>query len=124
MTITARFRIKRKNFVLDVDLNLPGKGITAVFGPSGCGKTTLLRAIAGLEKCRHGFLRVGDMQWQDGKHFVPVHQRSLGYVFQEASLFAHLNVRRNLEYGVKRVPVSQRKVSMDRAIALLGIEPF
>ncbi|PCI26226.1 MAG: molybdenum ABC transporter ATP-binding protein [SAR324 cluster bacterium] len=124
MTITARFRIKRKNFVLDVDLNLPGKGITAVFGPSGCGKTTLLRAIAGLEKCRHGFLRVGDMQWQDGKHFVPVHQRSLGYVFQEASLFAHLNVRRNLEYGVKRVPVSQRKVSMDRAIALLGIEPL
>ena len=96
MSVAARFRIKRRDFVLDVDLNIPAKGVTAVFGPSGCGKTTLLRAIAGLESCRDGFLRVGEMLWQNSGYFVPPHKRPLGYVFQEASLFAHLNVRRNL----------------------------
>ena len=61
------------------------------------------------------------MLWQDGSHFVPPHKRPLGYIFQEASLFPHLNVRRNLEYGVKRIPASERRVSMERAIELLDI---
>ena len=124
MTIEIRFRIDRGDFVLDVDLEIPDRGITAVFGPSGCGKTTLLRAIAGLESCDNGYLRVGEMLWQEGLHFLPPHKRPLGYVFQEASLFAHLNVRRNLEYGIKRVPASQRKVSLHKAIELLGIGPL
>jgi len=124
MTIKAQFRIEKKNFLLDVDLNIPAKGVTAVFGSSGCGKTTLLRAIAGLEPTKHGFLKVGDMLWQEGKYKVPSHKRSLGYVFQEASLFAHLNVKQNLEYGVKRVPPSERKVSTEKAIELLGIGPL
>jgi len=121
MTIEACFRLERGDFVLDVDLVIPSTGISAVFGPSGCGKTTLLRAIAGLERCPGGHLRVGDMLWQDGNHFVPPHRRTLGYVFQEASLFSHLNVRRNLEYGLKRVPLPARKVSLGKAIDLLGI---
>ena len=112
----------RDDFTLDVDLSIPGQGVTALLGASGCGKTTLLRAIAGLECCRDGFLKVGDRVWQDARRFVPPHQRPLGYVFQEASLFAHLSVRGNLEYGVKRVPKTGRKVSVDKAIELLGIE--
>ncbi|MDX2506289.1 MAG: molybdenum ABC transporter ATP-binding protein [Gammaproteobacteria bacterium] len=120
-TIEARFQIKRDDFVLDIDLNVPARGISAIFGHSGCGKTTLLRAIAGLEPCRDGFLRVADMLWQDGDYFVPPHKRSLGYVFQEASLFAHLDVRRNLEYGLKRIPKTQYRVSLDKAIELLDI---
>ncbi|MEA3301758.1 MAG: molybdenum ABC transporter ATP-binding protein [Pseudomonadota bacterium] len=124
MSIEIRFKIERGEFVLDVDMEIPSRGITAVFGPSGCGKTTLLRAIAGLEPCDKGYLRVGEMQWQDGASFVPPHKRPLGYVFQEASLFAHLNVRRNLEYGIKRVPASQRRVSLNKAIELLGIGPL
>jgi len=124
MTIEARFRIHRRDFALDVDLKIPARGVTAVFGPSGCGKTTLLRAIAGLEQCSDGYLRIGEMLWQDGKQFVPSHKRSVGYVFQEASLFAHLNVRRNLEYGIKRVPINEHKVSIEQAIELLGIEPL
>jgi len=124
MSIEARFTIPRRDFTLDVDMQIPVRGVTALFGPSGCGKTTLLRTMAGMERCNHGYLRVGDMLWQDGVHFVPPHQRPLGYVFQEASLFAHLNVRRNLEYGVKRVPAAERRVSLDRAIELLGIAPL
>ncbi len=124
MSIQIRFKIDRGEFVLDVDMEIPDRGITAVFGPSGCGKTTLLRAIAGLEPCHDGYLRVGEMLWQDGAFFVPPHKRPLGYVFQEASLFAHLNVCRNLEYGIKRVPASQRRVSLHKAIELLGIGPL
>ncbi len=121
MTIEARFRIDRDDFSLDVDLSVPSRGITALFGPSGCGKTTLLRAIAGLEYHHDGFLKVGDRTWQDSDCFVPPYRRPLGYVFQEASLFAHLTVRRNLEYGIKRVPAAERKVSLQQAIELLGI---
>lgn len=124
MSVEARFRIPKSEFVLDVDLVLPQRGVTAVFGPSGSGKTTFLRAVAGLERCADGFLKVGDMLWQDGEHFVPTHKRSIGYVFQEASLFSHLDVRRNLEYGVRRVPASRRSVSMATVIELLGIGPM
>ncbi len=122
MTLKFRFNIKRPDFVLNVDLVLPVSGVTALFGPSGCGKTTLLRAIAGLEKTQQGFLQVGDLLWQDNDVFVPPHKRAVGFVFQEASLFTHINVRNNLRYGLNRVPVSERKVCMDTAIELLGIE--
>ncbi|MGH6819545.1 MAG: molybdenum ABC transporter ATP-binding protein [Methylocella sp.] len=121
MTLSARFRLDRPDFILDVDLTIPARGVTAIFGPSGSGKTTLLRAIAGLERCGDGFLRIGETLWQDSRTFVPPHSRRLGYVFQEASLFTHLNVRRNIEYGFKRTPVSERRVSMDRITELLGI---
>ncbi len=121
MTIEARFKISRQNFTLDVELNIPGKGVSAIYGDSGCGKTTLLRAIAGLERSPDGYLQVGDNLWQDGKFFVPPEKRSLGYVFQEPSLFSHLNIRHNLEYGLKRVPKNERKVSLEHAIDLLGI---
>jgi molybdate transport system ATP-binding protein len=121
MSIEARFHLDRGDFSLDVDFNVPARGITAIFGPSGCGKTTLLRAIAGLERSGNGYLRIANETWQDGNYFLPTHRRPLAYVFQEASLFSHLDVRRNLEYGLKRVPQTGRKVSLDRAIDLLGI---
>ena len=121
--IHARFKLDYPGFMLDVDLDLPGHGVTAVFGHSGSGKTTLLRAIAGLERVPDGYLAVNGSVWQDDAQgiFLPAHQRPLGYVFQEASLFAHLNIRRNLEFGLKRTPSSQRRVSLDQAIDLLGI---
>ncbi len=121
MNIEARFRIDRGDFSLDVDLTIPGSGVTALFGPSGCGKTTLLRAMAGLERAPDGYLRVGDAVWQDAGHFLAPYQRRLGYVFQEPSLFPHLTVRRNLEYGLKRLEAGDRKVSLEQAVDLLGI---
>jgi molybdate transport system ATP-binding protein len=124
--IEARFRIGYPGFELDVDLALPGRGVSALFGPSGCGKTTCLRAMAGLERAAGGLLRVNGETWQDDPdgHFLPTHQRPLGYVFQEASLFTHLSVRGNVEYGMKRVPQAERRVALDRAVDLLGIAPL
>jgi molybdate transport system ATP-binding protein len=122
--IHARFALRLGAFALDVDLQLPGRGVTAVFGHSGSGKTTLLRCVAGLVCAPGGYLSVAGEPWQDGATFRPTHRRPLGYVFQEPSLFAHLSVRENLAYGMKRVPAAQRRVALDTAVALLGIAPL
>lgn len=119
--IEAKFHVQGKNFTLNVDLKVPAHGITSVTGPSGCGKTTLLRAIAGLDYYPNSFLKIGDSVWQEEAFFLKPHKRSLGYVFQEASLFPHLNVQKNLEYGLKRVRKSERKISLDKPVELLGI---
>ena len=121
--IKAVFKRVLGDFTLDVDLSLPGRSVTAIFGPSGSGKTTLLRSIAGLERAPGGYLAVNGDVWQDDAAgiFKPVHKRSLGYVFQAANLFAHLCVQGNLDYGLRRIPESDRKVSLAQAIELLGI---
>jgi len=121
MSIEARFRLDLPGFMLDVDLLLPETGVTALFGPSGSGKTTLLRAIAGLERVAAGRLVVGGEVWQDGATFLPVHARPLGYVFQEASLFPHLSVRANIDYGRKRSRTAITAAALDRIVELLGI---
>ncbi|PIV81197.1 molybdenum ABC transporter ATP-binding protein [bacterium CG17_big_fil_post_rev_8_21_14_2_50_64_8] len=121
MSITARLRLDRDDFTLDVDLLLPERGVSAVFGPSGSGKTTLLRAVAGLEPRVRGELCIGDRVWQDAATFLPPHKRRVGYVFQEPSLFDHLDVRGNLEYGRKRRSLSGRGASQDQVVELLGL---
>lgn len=118
--IEARFRIDWRGFTLDVDLNLPATGVTALFGPSGSGKTTVLRCIAGLERASEGRLVIDGEVWQDANTWLPPHRRPIGYVFQEASLFSHLTVLGNLRYGLKRSSEAHR-VSIDHAVELLGI---
>ena len=122
--IKAVFKRQMGEFLLDVDLDLPGLGVTAIFGPSGSGKTTVLRSAAGLERVAGGYLAVNGDVWQNEALgvFRPVHTRPLGYVFQDANLFAHLTVNGNLHYGLSRVPPSERKVSLEQAIGLLGLE--
>jgi len=121
--ITARLYLARPGFTLDVDLRLPGRGVTALFGPSGCGKTTVLRSIAGLTRAQPGRVVVNGEVWQDDAERLwrPTHLRGLGYVFQEASLFDHLSVRGNIDYGLKRTPAGRRAVAIDTAVDLLGI---
>lgn len=118
--IVARFKLNRSAFALDVDLTLPGQGITALFGHSGSGKTTLLRCIAGLEKADGRLIFKGEI-WQDSEHFVPTHRRPLGYVFQEANLFPHLSVIDNLKYGMRRVAADTSLSTLHHVIELLGI---
>ena len=122
-SIHARFRLERGEFCLDLDLDLPGQGITALFGHSGSGKTTCLRAMAGLERAPGGYFAVGDEVWQDDLNdiFVPTHRRALGYVFQEASLFSHLSVRGNMAFGQRRSADATRRFELNAVADLLGI---
>jgi molybdate transport system ATP-binding protein len=121
--ITAQFKLNYGSFSLDVDLRLPSSGVTVFFGHSGSGKTTLLRCIAGLQHAPDGFLAINGTVWQDSsqKLFLPTYQRSLGYVFQEANLFAHLTVFDNLCYGLKRLKQSPNTPQFQQIIELLGI---
>jgi molybdate transport system ATP-binding protein len=125
--LSARFSGTLGRFSLDVAFDAPGSGVTALFGPSGCGKTTILRAVAGLERLA-GRLVVNGTPWQDSDAgiFRKPHQRPVGYVFQEASLFGHLSVRGNLDYGARRAAPAPGGAALrfDDVVGLLGIGPL
>ncbi len=89
--VELKHSLCKGDFNLDVDTRIPATGVTGLFGESGSGKTTLLRCIAGLET-------------STGGASLPVHRRRIGYVFQEPQLFAHLSVRKNIEFGMRRNP--------------------
>lgn len=104
-------------------LSLKGQtrpGVTAIFGTSGCGKTTFLRCIAGLEPRCQGRIRLGEDIWLNGQQTQPPHRRNVGFVFQDARLFAHLTVAGNLAYARRRR--RQEGPSITEVVSILGIE--
>ncbi|ELY6416889.1 molybdenum ABC transporter ATP-binding protein ModC [Cronobacter malonaticus] len=107
---------------LTVNETLPGSGITAVFGVSGAGKTSLINAISGLTRPQHGRIVLNDRVLSDTETdtFLPPEKRRVGYVFQDARLFPHYNVRGNLKYGMAKEMAAQ----FDKLVTLLGIEPL
>ena len=109
-------------FSLSISAAVPAKGITAIFGHSGSGKTTLLRCIAGLEPNAKGQLHIAGDTWQDNKYFRPTHKRSLGYVFQEASLFEHLTAKGNLDFAIKRADKPYDETLYQKVLMIMGIE--
>ena len=128
-TLHLQIQMTRSAFKLNLDLQLPSEGITAIFGPSGSGKTTLLRAVAGLETNAQGRIQIGTHIWQDTSLGIclPTWQRPLGYVFQESSLLPHLSVVDNLNFGLKRalksagVALSDAQIALQASVELLGI---
>jgi molybdate transport system ATP-binding protein len=118
--ISARFQGRLGDFVLDVALEAPSRGVTVLFGPSGSGKTSVLRCLAGLTRVE-GRLSLDGEVWQEAGRFVPPHRRRVGYVFQDAALFEHLSVRDNLMYGRRRAGHTA-DAEFDRIVALLGLE--
>ncbi len=113
------------SFAFACDLDLPLTGVTAIFGASGAGKSTLINLVAGLHRPDRGRIAVGSTVFFDGGAGVnvPVERRGLGYVFQDARLFPHLSVRRNLDYGRRRgaAAVDRVDVKVDTVIDLLGL---
>ena len=107
---------------LELGLEVPLQGVTLITGPSGAGKTTLLRCIAGLTRLK-GRIAVAGQVWQDGARFTPPHRREVGYVFQDAQLFAHLSVADNLSYGARRAGPVQG-LSAAEVIGLLNLAPL
>ena len=120
--VAGRFRGRLGGFQLDAAFALPARGLTALTGPSGSGKTTLMRCLAGLTRLP-GHLVVDGETWQDERQFRPTHRRSVGVVFQEASLLSHLSVRGNLTYGARRAG-EPRPEALDEVAELLGLSPL
>jgi molybdate transport system ATP-binding protein len=123
--IDAALAISHPGFALNFRAQWPAAGFTALFGPSGVGKTSVLRAIAGLDRAT-GRLTIQDEIWQDDDRglFVPPHRRALGFVFQDSALFTHLDVRRNLEFGQRRVPERERRVRFEQVVEWLALAPL
>lgn len=111
------------DFTLDAAFEAPASGCTCLLGPSGSGKTSILRAVAGLQAPRAGRIEINGAAWFDSVAgaSVPAHKRAVGYVFQDANLFPHLDVRGNLEYGFQRSPAAGRKIEFEEALRLFGL---
>lgn len=126
MRIDGSLHLVRGDLVLDVALDLADCGVTAICGPSAAGKTTLLRCIAGLERPDRGRLAVGGELWFDSTQgtALPVHARGIGLVTQDPQLFAHLDVRGNLEYGLRRLRGRPQRLAFETAVGRLGLEPL
>ena len=118
--ISVAFAGRLGAFELNSRFEASATGVTALFGPSGCGKTSVLRCIAGLQRVAHGACSVAGEIWQDDRTFLPAHRRAVGYVFQEASLFPHLSVRRNLLFGAPE-DRGDAPVVFDEIVDLLGL---
>ena len=121
-----QLQLHKPGFRLEVDVQLPQQGITVLYGPSGSGKTSVLRCLAGLERPTQASIRIQNLLWQDDAQgvFLPTWQRPLGYVFQEASLLAHLDVAGNLEFARRRaVPPRQGSplLTPEFAVQTLGL---
>jgi molybdate transport system ATP-binding protein len=115
--ISKTFPSGERRFSLDVDFSA-APGFTILFGESGSGKTTLLNCLAGLATPDAGRIAFGERVIFDasGNVNVPVAKRGVGYVLQDLALFPHLTVEQNTEYGLARLPRSERK---QRALAML-----
>ncbi len=109
------------NHDLHVDLNIKGHGVTAIFGPSGSGKTSFLSMFAGITRPNTAQIKVMGVEWQNDTEFYAPHKRPLGYVFQEASLFPHLNVMGNLQYAAKRAHSPVDQYFFDQIVDAMGI---
>ena len=100
--------------------------IVGLFGRSGAGKSSVINAIAGITKPRRGYIRISDVTLFDSDKGIdlPPEKRRVGYVFQDALLFPHLDVEANLLYGQRRRSVAERFISPTRVIDLLGLNSF
>jgi molybdopterin-guanine dinucleotide biosynthesis protein MobB len=122
--IRAKTEIKFGAFHLAVEFEVPFSATTAILGKSGAGKSSVLRWLAGLNSNTGGYLSVAGEVWEDKSKniFLPAHERSIGYVFQDAALFPHLDVEGNLRYGLNRLRGKLAGHSFAEINSMLGIE--
>lgn len=120
MGLSLDIKLAVEGFALDVAHEFEMGGITALFGASGAGKSMLLRVISGLENGATGRVAFSGEAWQGQGRFVPPAKRGVGYVFQDARLFAHLDVAGNLRFAAKRSGSSE----LDAVVKTLDLQPL
>ncbi|MCW5672683.1 MAG: ABC transporter ATP-binding protein [Hydrogenophaga sp.] len=119
--LSVRYAGQSQAAVDGVSLGLRAGDIGVLIGPSGCGKTTLLRAVAGLERASGGSITLDGETVSDSQHHMPAEQRRIGMVFQDYALFPHLDVGRNIAFGIERLPRAEREARVDEVLRLVGL---
>ena len=124
MSAEVAIRHAYGSFTLDVAFTAASGGVTALFGPSGAGKTSIVHALAGLMRPAEGRIVLeGHTVLDTGAGiFVPPEKRRIGLVFQDARLFPHMSVEKNLLFGWRRSPVRATSEEIARTVRLLGLE--
>lgn len=120
MSLSVDFRHAFPGQQLDVGFDAPG-GVTAIYGPSGCGKTSTVNAVAGLLRPDQGRIALNGRILFDGRANLPANQRRIGYVFQDARLFPHMTVAKNLAYGARFAPRPPDAATRERVTRMLGL---
>ena len=119
--LSVHYPGQSKAAVDGVSFNLQEGEIGVLIGPSGCGKTTLLRAVAGLERASSGSITLGPQVISSAQLHIPAERRHLGMVFQDYALFPHLDVARNVAFGIAHLAPAQRMHRVAEVLALVGM---
>lgn len=122
---SIRARKRRDGFTLDVAIEVSAPGVVALFGRSGCGKTTLANIVAGLLRADEAHVEIDGVVLEGAGKYLPAERRRIGYVFQDARLFPHLDVMANLRYGEKRAKADSRSsITLEKIAPMLALEPL
>jgi len=120
--LSVRYAGQQPAAVDGVSFGLRAGDIGVLIGPSGCGKTTLLRAVAGLERASSGSITLQGETVSDGQHHMPAEQRRIGMVFQDYALFPHLDIARNVGFGIAKLSRSEREKRVAEVLKLVGLD--
>lgn len=122
--LSIDFTLMKGAFSLVLKERLVIDNVLGVLGPSGSGKSTLLAALAGLESAVRGTLQFDEEVWLDSASRInlPSHRRRIGFVFQDARLFPHLNVQQNIDFAVRRSPQPVGTADLANIMAALELQ--
>lgn len=120
---TIDVKKQRQGFTLDVAIDVAAPGVVALFGRSGCGKTTIVNIVAGLLEADEARITIDGVVLEDSRRGqrLAAQKRRIGYVFQDARLFPHLDTLGNLRYAQRRAPRDSVRIGFDQAVQLLGL---
>ncbi|MFC3032016.1 ABC transporter ATP-binding protein [Pseudoalteromonas fenneropenaei] len=118
------YRYGQNKVVDDLNLTVADNEIVCLLGASGCGKTTTLKLIAGLIQPEQGVIQIGGSRVNEHKLFVAPQHRNIGMMFQDYALFPHLNVAKNIAFGLKGLNKAQRDARVKEMLQLVQLEEF
>ena len=118
-------RYDNTEILSNINLSLQNSEILALLGPSGSGKSSILRFIAGLNQMPSGTLTLQNaLLSKNGKHLVPAGKREIGMVFQDYSLFPHMDVEQNIKFGISALSKNIQIQKVKDLLALINLEGY
>ena len=110
-----------QHVINNVDLELEEGEIACLLGSSGCGKTSLLRSIAGFEKIKQGQIKIRNNIVNSSNQYVPPEKRNIGMVFQDFALFPHLDVNKNIAFGLNKLKPEDKQQRVNELLKMIGL---